>query len=89
LLRELWVGDVLVKRFRVPAPNQERILVSFQEQGWRKVIDDPLPVCEKIDGAARLQFTIKRLNRCQKRKVIEFFGIGTGTAIGWRVVSVA
>ena len=32
-LLELRVGDALVKRFRVPAPNQEIVLAVFQEEG--------------------------------------------------------
>ena len=32
--RELWVGKLLIKRFRVPADNQEAILAAFQEEGW-------------------------------------------------------
>jgi hypothetical protein len=32
--RELRVGDVVVKQFRQPAPDQERIILAFQEAGW-------------------------------------------------------
>jgi hypothetical protein len=34
-LRELWVGDVLVKAFSRPAPNQEIILAAFEPAGSR------------------------------------------------------
>jgi hypothetical protein len=42
-LRELWLGPHLIKWFRVPAPDQERILDAFEEEGWPASIDDPLP----------------------------------------------
>ena len=41
-LRELWCGEVLVKRFAVPADSQEIILDAFQLEGWPGCIDDPL-----------------------------------------------
>jgi len=88
LLRELWIGSALVKRFRVPARNQELILTAFQEQGWPSVIDDPLPRSEHVDSPSRLSFTIRRLNGRQKRKLMHFFGTGTGAAIGWRCMAV-
>ena len=47
--RELRLGDRIVKRFRVPARNQELILKSFEEEGWPAHIDDPLPVTGDID----------------------------------------
>ncbi len=34
-LRELRVGEILVKRYRVPAKTQELILNAFQEEDWR------------------------------------------------------
>src|SRR5262249_44432444 len=40
--RELWYGAVLCKRYRRPAPNQEKILAAFEEDGWPGRIDDPL-----------------------------------------------
>jgi hypothetical protein len=86
-LRELWVGRLLVKRFRNPAGNQTLILASFEEAGWPAVIDDPLPPTADIDPVTRLQFTVQRLNGCQRAKAIEFFGIGLGQSIGWRYVA--
>jgi hypothetical protein len=37
------LGETIIKVFRQPAPAQETILSAFQEQRWRKRIDDPLP----------------------------------------------
>jgi hypothetical protein len=84
LLRELWVGPVLVKQFRVPASNQDRILTAFQEQGWPPAIENPLVDDGDLDGVSQLQFTIRRLNGCQHRPIIHFFGNGTGAVVGWR-----
>jgi len=39
---ELWLGNVLVKRFRRPAPNQEAILAAFEELGWPRGSTTPL-----------------------------------------------
>jgi hypothetical protein len=41
--RELRVGDVVVKRFRQPTPDQETMLLAFEEAGWPVRIDGPLP----------------------------------------------
>ena len=41
--RAFVVGEYLIKRFRVPSPNQETVLNAFQEEGWPAAIDDPLP----------------------------------------------
>jgi len=40
--RTLWFGDSVCKRYTRPAPSQEKILTSFQEEGWPNRIDDPL-----------------------------------------------
>ena len=87
-LRELWVGPVLVKRLRVPAANQDRILTAFQAQGWPAVIDNPLRPDGDRDAVSQLQFTIRRLKGCQRERVIRFFGNGTGAVIGWRFETV-
>ena len=40
---EARMGDLVVKRFCQPSPNQELILASFQERNWLHHLDDPLP----------------------------------------------
>ncbi len=42
--RVLRVGVLLVKDYRLPSPTQEAILEAFQEEGWPRRIDDPLPL---------------------------------------------
>jgi hypothetical protein len=81
--RELWLGGVLVKEFHVRAEAQETILQSFQELGWKKKIDDPLPHIPGVDPKRRLHHAIRNLNRHQKRPLLHFFGDGTGTRVGW------
>jgi hypothetical protein len=82
--RELWVGKVLVKRFRVPAENQEIVLAVFEELGWPECIDDPIPPKPGIDSKRRLHDTIKRLNRSQTPRSVVFAGNGNGSSIRWR-----
>jgi hypothetical protein len=79
----LWDGR-LVKRFRVPAANQEVVLAALEEQGWPGRIDDPLPPSHDIDPRVRLHDTIKALNRNQVKRLLGFQGDGTGRGVIWR-----
>lgn len=81
--RELRYEGQLVKKFRVSAPNQERILCAFQEEGWPSHIDDPLPPEPGLDCHNRLKDTIKYLNRHQINTLLEFRGDGTGCGVLW------
>lgn len=81
--RELKLDDQVVKRFRVPAANQETILAVFEEEGWPESIDDPLPLAPGIDPVHRLQATIKRLNRNQAFHALKFHGNGGGRVVYW------
>lgn len=87
--QELRVGAVVVKQFKVPAANQERILAAFEEDGWPVRIDDPLPPASEQDPKRRLHDTINSLNRNQKRQLLRFIGDGTGQGIRWEFVSPA
>lgn len=81
--QELKVGTTLVKRFRVPAANQEAILAAFEEESWPARIDDPLPPHHEQSPKRRLQETIKSLNRNQKQGLIRFLGDGSGQGVRW------
>jgi len=83
--RELRLDDMVVKRFRVPAQNQELILNVFEEERWPDHIDDPLPVSRDIDPRIRLHDTINRLNGCQTNPLLRFHGNGTGTGVCWNL----
>jgi hypothetical protein len=85
VLRELWWDELVVKRFRAPAPNQELILGAFQEEGWPCRIDDPLPIAKGIVPKRRLHDTITALNRHRSRPSVRFFGDGTGLGIRWAI----
>jgi len=85
-LRELRLGRVLVKQFRQPSANQERILSAFQEEGWPPRIDDPLPPDPEHDPKQRLRTTLKSLNRSQQQALIRFRSDGTGQGILWTMV---
>ena len=77
-----WAGRV-VKRYRVPAPNQERLLDAFEEEGWPPHLDDPLSRGNGCDSKQRLHDTIKRLNLRQTERLLQFWGDGTGTGVCW------
>lgn len=83
--RELSLAGRIVKRFRVPARNQETILSVFEEEGWAEHIHDPLPVTQDIDAPTRLHDAINRLNRCQINPLLRFHGDGKGTGVFWEL----
>lgn len=85
-LQELRVGRTIIKRFKVPARNQETILAAFQEENWPVFIDDPLPPHSDIDPKRRLHDTINSLNRNQKNDLIRFRGNGSGEGIRWELI---
>ena len=85
LRQELRLGDVVVKRFKVRAPNQERVLSAFEEEGWPACIDDPLPRSADLDPKRRLHETINSLNRSQKHRLIRFMGNGKGEGVAWEL----
>ena len=83
--RALSVGEVLVKQFKVPAPNQIVVLSVFQEESWPIRIDDPLPPCGECDSKRRLHDTINALNRSQRARLIRFRGDGSGQGVRWEL----
>lgn len=83
--RELCWGLIVVKRFRLPASNQELVLAAFEEEGWPRHIDDPLPSPRDCDPQQRLHDTIKRLNRHQVNPLIRFRANGSGNGIFWEL----
>lgn len=84
--QELRWGQVVVKQFKVPAPNQERILAAFEEEGWPVHLDDPLPPAAEQDPKRRLHDTINSLNRNQKRPLLRFVGDGSGEGLRWEAI---
>ncbi len=81
--QELRLGYVVVKRFRVPAPNQVMILAAFQEEGWPARVDDPLPPRCATDPKRRLHDTVNSLNRSQRNRLVSFQGDGSGRGVCW------
>lgn len=84
--RELWWRSSLVKKFRVPASNQQALLDALEEEGWPARIDDPLAPMTNGQVKARLHDTIKALNRHQVCRLLRFFGDGTGQAVMWEAL---
>jgi hypothetical protein len=85
--RQLRVGVDVVKEFKLPSPNQETVLMAFEEDGWPPRIDDPLPPLPQLDPRRRLHDTIKALNRKQKSSLLRFMGDGSGEGIRWEFLS--
>ena len=85
-LREVRVGDLLVKSFKVPSANQETILLAFEELGWPKSMDDPLNPRAGVDPKRRLRDATGSLNRNQRNPLLKFHGNGTGKTILWDFV---
>jgi hypothetical protein len=83
--RELRLGNVVVKRFRQPARNQETVLAAFEEDGWPDRIDSPLPEESAAETAHRLHDAVKKLNR-QPVPRIRFFSDGRGEGILWELL---
>lgn len=84
--RELIVDGQIVKRFRLPAPNQEAVLLAFEEEGWPSRVFDPLPPQAGQCSKRRLHETIKALNRSRFARIIRFQGDGTGQGVLWEWV---
>jgi hypothetical protein len=76
-------GRCVLKKFDQPAENQEAVLLSAEELGWPRWLDNPLPFRVGRRRKVRLHNTIKDLNRRQTPYLIHFKGDGTGTRIGW------
>jgi hypothetical protein len=79
--REVWFRGRLVKRLRRTAPNQECVLTAFEECGWPRRMDDPLP-----RGAERLRETVKSLNRGQHWPALRFTVEADGRGLRWVAV---
>jgi hypothetical protein len=84
--RELRLGNVLVKRFRQPAKNQETVLAAFQEDGWPAHVDNPLSGDVDIDARDRLHDTVRKLN-CQSNRLLHFCSDGNGEGVVWSLAS--
>jgi hypothetical protein len=74
---------VLVKKFKLPAPNQRKVLIAFEEEKWPYRIDDPLPQHPEIDPRRRLHHTLVALNRNHRCEAIRFLGDGSGEGVCW------
>jgi hypothetical protein len=86
--RTLYVGDQIVKEFRVRSPNQEAILSAFQEEAWPHYVDDPLSPVADQNPKHRLRDAIKCLNANQRNRLIRFRGDGTGERVRWELVDI-
>ena len=84
--QELWLDGNLVKRYRLPSPNQVAVITAFSEEGWPERIDDPLPQNGETTPKRRLQDTIRNLNRSMKTSIMKFLGDGSGEGVLWELL---
>ncbi len=84
--RTLYLGDQVVKRYRVPAENQEAVLSAFEEEGWVQTIDDPLSPTAEVSPGVRLRDTVRRLNAGQTSQLLHFYGDGSGEHVLWEIL---
>jgi len=82
-LRQLTIGNTLVKTFLHPAPNQELALAAFEEDGWPQRIDDPLAPSAECSAKCRLHDTINSLNGHQIHPCLHFSSDANGQGIRW------
>ena len=59
------------------------VLSVFEEEGWPRHIDDPLPHVENLEPKRRLHDTIQCLNRKHRVSLLRFLGDGTGLGVCW------
>ncbi len=70
----------------MPAENQARLVEAWEEAGWPRRFDDPLPPTHDVDAKTRLRNTLKRLNRHQVHCLLHFAGDGTGRCAIWTAI---
>ncbi len=74
--RQLSYRGEILRLFKRPAENQERIVKAFHEDRWPTRIDDPLQ-------KGKLNQTIRDLNRSLKQPSIRFRADGRGEGVIW------
>jgi hypothetical protein len=83
VLRELWFRGKLIKRFLQKAQNQVPVITEFDKEGWRRGIDNPLPLKVRMNPK-RLSDTMRGLNQNHKNEgLIRFECDGTGRVL-WK-----
>lgn len=84
--RLLTLHGHVVKRFRVPADNQELILRALEEENWPPHLDDPLPPKPEIDRKKRLLNALYKLNHHQESNLLFFEADGRSSGVRWKVI---
>ena len=79
----LFFGEEVVKRFRQASPNQQLILITFEELGWPYEITDPIPPSNGVCSRECLANAVKRLNRSQQNPRLRFRVADRGESVAW------
>jgi hypothetical protein len=69
---KLWWGNRVIKSLRRHAKRQRLVLAAFEEAGWPRRIDDPLPRDAGVNPKERLRQTVRHLNKRNAFRAIEF-----------------
>ena len=73
----MWYGDTLCKRYERPAPNQFKVLTTFEDNRWSDQCDITL-------SKGKLANTIKDLQKGLRNSPITFERDGTAKGVIWR-----
>lgn len=80
-----FIGRV-IKTYVRPAPNQEAILMAFEEEGWPFHVDDPIVPKNGCNPRQRLRASVQGMNRQSDPPAIEFSCDGSGMGVCWRPI---
>jgi len=83
-MKELWYGDVRVKKYKSKATQQWKLTRVFENDGWPRRIDSPLGADSPADKKI-LRDTIYALNDgLDNKALIRFESDGEGLGIRWQ-----
>ena len=82
--RELRYKGVLVKLYEREAPEQQRVLAAFEEQGWPALIENPRQHLDGDNLKAQLKSLVNNMNCGMQRPLIEFLSRDAGHMVAWR-----
>ncbi len=82
--RTLYLDGAEIRKYKLAAANQFPILDSFQELGWPKTIDDPIPPKTKVDPVKRVNSTVTALNEGITGG-LKFSSANAGKGFSWSI----
>lgn len=77
---ELRLGTTVLRQFKLPSADEERVLAAFEERGWPHCIGSPLPAGAEY---RRLVECVTALNWRQRRPLLHFGCSEPGNQVTW------